>query len=55
MTGHGTLFMMVPNFVTPSSMTISPAINPSGTSAATPYFETIGTRTTVIAPVGPLT
>ena len=55
MTGHGTRFMTVPIFVMPRRITINPAINPRGARQATPYFATIGTRTTVIAPVGPLT
>src|SRR3954447_7026941 len=39
----------------PIAINMSPASRPTTSTALVPYVATIGTRTTVIAPVGPLT
>ena len=54
-TGHGTLLIIEPALMRPRIRVNSPAKKPSGIRASTPYLLTIGTNTTVIAPVGPLT
>lgn len=52
-TGAGTYCMYRPAFSTARPTSITPAITPTVRTPAGPYRPTIGTRTTVMAPVGP--
>ena len=54
-TDQGTESMNFPSRKRDIKIIKVPAIRPIKKSEASPYFATSGTRTTVIAPVGPLT
>ena len=52
-TGHGMYARSRPTRASDATTTSTPAIRPTSKTACAPYRETIGTRTTAIAPVGP--
>ena len=53
MTGHGMNVTARPSPVHPAVRTISPARTVTSTRLPVPCWETIGARTTAMAPVGP--
>ena len=54
-TGCGISCINRPNRTSPIATSITPAIIPATSSPLSPYFETIGTRMTTNAAVGPVT
>lgn len=52
-TGAGTYCMYLPAFSAARATSITPAIRPTVSTPEGPCSATIGTSTTVIAPVGP--
>ena len=53
MTGHGMKDTARPSRAKPATTTMTPAMSVTSATAPTPCAETIGARTTTMAPVGP--